>query len=109
MFEELLKALITNREAYLNNFWVTLGFLLAAIGWFLTSESARDYLLNKDTLIKVCSICIGLLFLIHVFVLLYTYSRSCNLETILLKSKHPETNAELKELLEFYVPPSFYR
>ena len=107
MFEKLLEALITNREAYLHNIWATLGFLLLAIGWFLTSKDSRNFLSEHKMVRLSCSGSVGLLFIIHVLVLFNTYRLSAKLVTeINLLPKEGKNG--LGTLVDFYEVPCYW-
>ena len=47
-FEIGLESLKHIYATYLDNFWAALGFVLLAIGWFLTSGQARDFLARSS-------------------------------------------------------------
>jgi len=103
--EKLLEALITNREAYLHNFWATLGFLILAIGWFLTSKEPRNFLNAHDKIKLSCSISVGLLFIIHVLVLFNTYRLSGKLVSEI--NSLPAKN-HINALVDFYDVPGYW-
>ena len=74
---ELFKLVIDTsksyRQAYLHNFWATLGFLILAIGWFVTlSKSELKDTLISDVEFRDAIIVVVILLLIHVGVLIYT-------------------------------------
>lgn len=106
MLDKLLDALITNREAYLHNFWATLGFLILAIGWFLTSKESRNFLKEHRIVRLSCSISVGLLFVIHVLVLSHTYWLSLKLVAD-IKSLY-KGKSGLSALIDFYEVPCYW-
>jgi hypothetical protein len=107
MLEKLLEALINNREAYLHNFWATLGFLILAIGWFIKSNESRIFLKEHEKVRISCSVSVGLLFIIHVLVLFNTYRLSNNLVNE-IKSLNIEGSNGLSALVDFYEVPCYW-
>ena len=76
IFNLLLQALKKNKEIHLNIVWGTLAFQVAAIGWLITSEQARDLFGSKNTLRIVGTIAVVMLALAHYGMLYDTYDQS---------------------------------
>jgi hypothetical protein len=82
---DLQKAILDN---YLNNVWTTFGMYLLAIGWIITSDKSRSFLLSNPAArvavrlaaVLILVIEIGILFFLqHRSESLYHYIQTCDL------------------------------
>lgn len=83
-----IDALKDNHKAYLNNVWSTMGFLMLAIGWVVTSDKARAYWRNSS-IIRNISLCTVVIIMVFHFTIL------------------KDISAESQRILELMKPPSF--
>lgn len=71
---DVAKALIETakhvQSVYINNVWTTMGALLVALGWLLTSKEAREHLSNNKELCIYSIVVTSLIFVIHAAVLI---------------------------------------
>ena len=103
----VIDAAVANREAYLHNFWATLGFLVVAIGWTFTSKTAQDYL--KDKFVRNMSVgIIVLLFIVHASVLIYSFSHSIDLLEIIETIKYSLNEKDKEVLISSYGIPCLW-
>ncbi|MDH5182117.1 MAG: hypothetical protein OEZ39_07205 [Gammaproteobacteria bacterium] len=101
-FKLVMTAAENARAAYLNNFWATFGFLLAANGWFVKFTATDKYSQQKK---KFFSGIIVALAVVHACVLFYTYNSSVKLHAILSGMKFRlSAEAQTVVLYEYVVP-----
>ena len=68
----LITLLERNFDVHMNIIWATVGFLLAAIGWVITSREARAFLSGSETIRVVSIIMLALIAIIHYSLLVKT-------------------------------------
>jgi len=74
-----LEEMKVNRQAYLNNFWTSLGFFAVALGWILTSKDAKTFFYQHKWLRRSGIILVFVMFVVNIRVLIYTYDKSSEL------------------------------
>ena len=65
----VIDALKHNHATYLANVWATMGFLILAIGWIISSEKAREFFSNSNSSRRVCLNSIAILMVFHSIIL----------------------------------------
>jgi len=75
-FELLLNSLKDNKTVHLNIIWSTMGLQLAAIGWLVTSENAREYLAMNKKIIRFLLLAVVFLFFAHILMIIDTFTAS---------------------------------
>ncbi|TQV77220.1 hypothetical protein FLL45_04545 [Aliikangiella marina] len=70
----LIDALKDNHKTYINNVWSTMGFLMLAIGWVVTSDKARNYWQNSHLVRNISLLAVLTIMIFHITIL-YDISR----------------------------------
>ena len=65
----LVGALKDNHNTYLNNVWSTMGFLMLAIGWVVTSDKARNYWRSSNVARNVSLSAALIIMIFHITIL----------------------------------------
>ena len=101
----LIDAAKQNLQSFMHNVWTALGSVMVAIGWILTSEAARDFILNHSPL-KSILICIIFTFIIvHVAVIFWHKRKSEQLLHMLINIEFVKSNKIEQSYLEIYCIP----
>ncbi|MFA0811838.1 hypothetical protein [Microbulbifer epialgicus] len=88
VFQLLFKALENNKSIHLNIVWATIGLQVAAIGWLISSEQARNFISHAKRL-KVASLStILIIAFAHYFMIFDTVTTSSEVIRAIEENHH---------------------
>ncbi|CAG36781.1 hypothetical protein [Desulfotalea psychrophila] len=81
----IISLLAKNYDTHMNIIWATIGLLLGAIGWIITSREARSYLTSPKLNKIVSLVVIIAMAIMHYYLLWQTMEYSIDLKSELIK------------------------
>ena len=105
LFELLHEASKSNYSEYLYNVWSTMALTVGAIGWLLTSDSARGFLGRNREARYVSMLFVTTIAMIHFLVLFHTQQQSQEILSLLMDDRYVVSN-EIPEAYfnQYFIP-----